>query len=609
MAETFERYGKKFKTGTSDFKVELECYVKTKDGTKRYFHFKRAFNMLWPEFQWHEWFEMEFRAWCNEREFTCIGHTRASKTYGLAFIVLLDWLAAPGNTLTSISSMSLDRLRDTIGRDIIKAINTMNVTLNIQGRLEIRNTKNAFRIFLKPIKSQTKAEQELAESSCIVGIAVDSGGTAKIHGRHDMRRRTIGDEVAEFPDTYFLAEKNARSADDYRGVHLANPCEKYSTFGMLCEPLAGWATVDESTKEYRAKNGRLILHFNGLKSRNLLLWDRAQDELDDYTIQDYYKDEWTWMIRPGYIYGGIDEGGNAETGIEFESIEWYMYVVGWFAPDGLVNNVFSEAILDPAIADAEFPFRPTRIGLLDPAYEYDQCVLHIMEYGEMADGFISLRGVKTIEINTKVSRGSAPKEHQIGARVKDAAEENGVTADNFISDATGNGIAVCAYLESELGWGQKIHRCKFGGASTERPLTVSDPELCKELFMYFIDELHFRARAWFEAKRVHGLQNLHRRTLEELNTRRYSIHKNKRRVENKDQVKKRIHRSPDYSDALILFAELMARKNIFPGGIRNQHEATLDIWARQKERALKASKRYQNEFSHGDVYTNNKMAA
>lgn len=608
MGQTFERHGKKWLAGTSDLKVELECYVKTKDGNQRYFHFRAAFLMLWKDFEWHPWFEAEVRAWCNEREFTAIGHTRASKTYGLAFILFLDWLAAPKNTLTSISSMSLDRLRDTIGRDIIKAINTMSIK-DIAPALEIRNTKNAFRIFLKPIKSQTAAEQQLAEASCIVGLAVDSGGTAKIQGRHDMRRRTIGDEVAEFPDTYFLAEKNARSADDYRSVHLANPCDKYSHFGMLCEPENGWVSVDQNTKSYRAKNGRLILHFNGLESRNLLLWEKVQDVDDPYTLDRYYEEEWKWMLRPGYVYGGVDETGNIEAGIEFESIEWFMYVVGWFAPDGLVNNVFSEAILDPAMASTEFAFKPIRIGLLDPAYEFDQCVLQVLEYGEMPDGLISVECIKTIAISTKVGVGSEPKEHQIGQRVLEECNDHGITADNFISDATGNGIAVCAYLESSLGWSKKIHRCQFGGAPTERTLTATDPEKCDELFMYFIDELHFRARAWFEAKRIHGLKNLHRKTTEELNTRRYSISKKKRRVESKDQVKKRIHRSPDYSDSLILFAELLAKKGIYPGGIRNSEQTTVDRRREHKLRAKKASKRYSSPFSHGDGWTNYKLAA
>jgi len=591
VGQTFERHGKKWLAGTSDLKVELDCYVKTKDGDKRYFHLKRAFLMLWPLF-----------------EFTAIGHTRASKTYGLAYIILLDWWAAPKNTLTTVSSMSLDRLRDTIGRDIIKAIKSMAIE-DLQQALEIRNTKNQFRIFLKPIKSQTKAEQELAESSCIVGIAVDGKGTAKIQGRHDMRRRTIGDEVAEFPGTYFIAEKNAASADDYRSVHLANPCDKYSTFGMLCMPKEGWASVDENTKSYRAKNGRLILHFNGLKSRNLLLWEKAQDENDPYTEQEYYKDEWKWMIRPLYIFGGIDESGNMEAGIDFESVEWYMYVVGWFAPDGMVNNVFTESLLDPAMESVEFPYRPHRIGCLDPAYEYDQCVLQILEYGEVQDGFISVRCVKTIAISTKVNPGSEPKEHQIGARVKQECDDHGITADNFIADSTGNGRAVCAYLESSLGWDRKIHRCEFGGKATERTMTMSDPEKAEELYLYFIDELHFRARAWFEAKRVHSLTNLHRLTLEELNTRRYSIKKTKRRVEDKDQVKRRIHRSPDYSDAFILFAELMARKNVYPGGIKNVAQPTTDRWKKHRERAKKASQKYKDPFSSGGIYGEQKMAA
>jgi len=50
--------------------------------------------------------------------------------------------------------------------------------------------------------------------------------TAQIQGRHTPRRRMIGDETAGFPDEYFTAEKNASSAPDFKGVHLANPNEK-----------------------------------------------------------------------------------------------------------------------------------------------------------------------------------------------------------------------------------------------------------------------------------------------------------------------------------------------------------------------------------------------
>lgn len=598
----FVKYGKRWRVGTSLLGVELRSYLMSKDGASRLTHFRKAFDMLWSRFHHHEWMDMQLDSWCNETRFTCIGHTRASKTFGLAHIIFLDWLAHPidlrsekeridddnagirvgSGTITSLSSMSLDRLRDTIGRDLLTAIHTCSINKHLDNMLEIRDSKNEFRVSLKAPVGCTQSEKERYESFCIQGLAINATKATKIQGRHADRRRLIGDETADFPDEYFLAEKNAESASDFRSVHLANPCERTSVFGGLCEPEKGWDSIDQWDKSWRARSGRKILHFHGKLGRNWKLYERLQR--GEITQEEYEKNLWKFLITPEYI-----------NGINPDTKEYYMYVAGFFPPDGMVNSVFTSDLLSNAMDDIVFDFKPTRCAMLDPAYEKDNCVIHIGEHGSLRDGGYSINFIKTFCIDTQINRGSKPKEFQISEKIKSILTSEGVSPKEFIGDTTGNGRAVMSILEHDLG--SSIHRCEFGGSSTERQLSMSDLTKCKDLYRYFVDELHFRAREWLFCNRVGGLKNLDKRTIEDLGRRRYDIVQNKPRIETKDELKKRIGRSPDFGDAFILFSELLARKGIYPSKFIEQVTNKVSIHKSLKDRAISASSIYKDEES------------
>jgi len=554
-------------------------------GKGPYHHFKMAFQIAWPKFFWHDWFEMEMSAWCKEKQWTAIGHTRASKTYGVAYLIWLDFMASPMDTLTTIASMSLERLRSTMGRDILEAIANMAFVSQIIETFEIVNSTNEFRISLRPQPGMNMAEAKRIKSFGIIGVAIKGMSTTQIQGRHTARRRMIGDETAGFPDAYFIAEKNASSAEDFKGVHLANPNEKTTKFGMSCEPEGGWNTVDENTLYYRSKVGRLILHFNGLKSFNMKLYaDYIQKKI---TKEEYETKEAKFLIRQDFI---------AE--IEVGTLEYYLYVLGWFPTDGLVNRVYPDNVLDMAKIDILYDFKPNPLAVCDPAYEADDCILHIGEYGKQRDGRIGIQMKKTYKVPIEMKTGEV-KEFQIARRIMKICIEEKVLPSNFAIDCTGNGRAVAAILDNE--WGP-VHRIEWGGSPSERPMSASDSKIAKDLYCYFVDELAFRLRYWMMSGRMGGLQNLNPKTIQQLGPRQYIIRPDGRtRIEDKKTYKKRLGESPDYGDALKCLGELMAIKGIFPDAIDVEGPGDQGFEESIK-RAVKANEVYEEEYGHEEEY-------
>ena len=205
QSKTINKYGIDWPRNTSLFAIELYCYKTNRTpeqgGLGARSHFIKAFHMAWPNFFWHDWMFLEVNAWCDEREFTAIGHTRASKTYGLAYILFLDWLASPTDTLTTIASMSLERLRSTMGRDIMEAISNIAFIDLIIDTFEIINSTNEFRISLRPMPGMNAAEAKKLKSFGIIEIVFSFRERERLTGRFKdifICRREMNKSPARF---------------------------------------------------------------------------------------------------------------------------------------------------------------------------------------------------------------------------------------------------------------------------------------------------------------------------------------------------------------------------------------------------------------------------
>lgn len=572
-AKDCELYGLRVPKGTSLLGVELQCYRTNRGEDKGGFgaleHFKRAWRMAWPGFAWNDWVELLLWAWCDYKLIRVIGHTRASKTYGTAHVAYLDWCAAPTQTMTSLTTVTFDGLKIRMWADLMAAVES--AAFACPGL--IRTSSNEMKI-IHGDKDARALDKFIIEGFATSRTA-DSAG--RIQGKHALRRRVVLDEAQELPDIIYRALANAMSAPDFHGILLANPVDKMTEFGGMCEPANGWASMHDSDLFWTTKDGGICLHFDGLQSPNI----KAGKTIFPFLIRQDYIDE----IRANY---GED------------SLEWWMYVRGMFPPDGIVARVFPDVIIDRMLPEATFDFPPVKCASLDPAFEWDDCALGFAEYGKKRNGDTALNCKKSEKVQTKSGPGFEPKDYQIAHYVMKRCQEEGVTPDNFIMDKTGGGRGVFAILQKE--WSYDIHGVEYGGAPTDRMLKRGETDKCEDLFMYFVTELYFRLRAFAEEGLVGGLGNFDKKTKEDLGARRYTVRKSGEKsrqvIESKADVKKRLGRSPDFGDMATQFGELLARKGILAGNTRTQAMRTK--WAKAKAAAIKAGRALNEatEFAH-----------
>ncbi len=584
-AKMIVRYGYAFPRDAfqTELAVELHFYANFKtmpkpSGHPREYHLTRAFKMMWPDFEWHEWCELMIWAWCNYRLICVIGCTRASKTYFTAHLVLLDYLAAEDRTATTLTTTKFDALKARMWGDLMRAAESMPPQLmdNFEKTFKITSTTNEMKVVA------TTSGLHGSDKFMIQGVATDSAdkSAGKIRGQHADRRRIVGDEAQDIAEAIFTAFSNAMSAPDFIGVLLSNPVDRNTPFGKWCKPKGGWDSIADTTVHWETdKPNGICLHFDGLQSPNIKLGE----------------DKYPFLFTRAYCETIRQVNGE-------DSLEWWMYVRGFFPPDGIVPRVFPASTLSKGETLAEFDFNPIPVASLDPAYESDDCVLTLGLLGTPMGGVPCIRATDSIKIKLKEGPGSEPKEYQIAHEVMRICAENRISPENFIMDTTGNGRGVYAVLQVE--WSRLVQKIEYGGEATERPLRITDPKPAKEQVRYFIAELWFRASFMMQEGMLCGLKQLDPKCLEDLNSRRYTIKQEGTiklmHVETKPEMKKRLGRSPDFGDSFVQFGELMVRKGLLKGVADSKPKATGSRWDAYKKLAKKASSRYSeaNEYSH-----------
>jgi hypothetical protein len=567
-----EVYGRLYPKTAYQIQVEIDCYRDAwpveKGGLGREGHFRNAFKLVWPKYEWNEWVDLMIWAFCNYKISAVIGHERASKTFTCGHLAYLDYVCEPTKTLTSIATVTFEGLKLRMWSDILQAIETAQIPCPFT----IRSTTNECRVF------PTEAKGDAGEKWQIHGMAVTRTQDApgRIRGGHAERRRIWLDEAQDMPDVIYDAMINPLSAPDARAMFLSNPVEKVSRFGDWCEPVGGWGSVDETDKHWETKKGGICLHFDGLQSANM----RAGRTIFPY------------MLRQENI-------DDIEKAHGKDSVQWWALVRGWFPPDGVVAKMFPASVLEKAKPPIIFEFAPQMCASLDPAFEFDTCA---MQFGQLGMPIFGTRQYKincteTLVCKIDVGTSSEPKDYQVAHWVMAECKRRGVLSQHFIMDCTGGGRGVLAILQKE--WSRDVRWINYGGASTDRPLRGDDNRKCNEIYQWFVTELWGRASECCRAGLIGGLCNLDPRTTDDLSTRRYAIKQGTKGslmvAETKKEVKARLGRSPDFGDAFVQFGELLIQLGTIPGGGMGAKLAAGHLWTRARERAKRANAVYSDE--------------
>lgn len=354
-----DKYGYLVPHGTPLIGLELKCYRENRlpadGGLGAEQHFKNAWKINWPEYEWSDWVELLVHAWCNYKWICVIGHERASKTFSCAHIAWLDYMANPFETLTSLTTVTFEGLKLRMWSDVQRAA----ATSRVQQPFQIRSSTNEMRVY--PIS----ASKEAGEKYQIHGMAVNHTKDAegRIRGGHAPRRRILLDEAQDIAPAIYEAMINPMSAPDAKCAMLSNPVEKISKFGDWCEPEGGWSSVHDTDLMWHTKKGGVCIHFDGLQSPNFTQNKR--------------------------IFTGLLTPQNADEVKRIhgeDSVQWWALIRGWFPPDGLVARIFPSQVIEKMKPPIIFDYATEACATLDPAFEEDACALHIGAKGSFVTG-------------------------------------------------------------------------------------------------------------------------------------------------------------------------------------------------------------------------------
>lgn len=564
--------------------LELRAYkdkrTEEEGGLGAMAHFRNAWKLMWPQFEWTAWVELMVYAWCKYDTIAVIGHGAAGKTYVFAHIALLDYLAEPMQTITSLTTVTADGLKLRMWSDLNKAYESSSVYG--MRPLRVFSTSNRMNMFFNVPGDGRAHEKYLIEG---MSTSKNKDAEGRIRGKHAPRKRVILDEAEDMPDPIYNTFSNIRTDPDAKIVMLTNPREKISRCGLQCEPKGGWGQVTPEDLFWETAVGGCCVHLDGLQNPNM------KAGLDKNGQKKY-----SYMLGPREVEAiRISEGE--------DSAKWWEQVRGFPAPDGVVSKVWPSVVIDKARADIVFDFKPEAVASLDPAFEHDDCVLMIGDMGKLRDGRTAVNMTKTYKLVAKEGAGLPTKDLQLAEQVMELCKAHGVKPEYFIMDKTGGGRGVYAQLHDK--WSMDVIGINYYGAATERPLRPSETEAACELVDRFVGELWFRARYFAEAGLLGGIQNLDSKTVTDLSTRLYFNKKvtagSVMVVETKDEMKKRLGRSPDYGDTLSQIGELMIRHGA--GQLaKEKSQGVSDRWRRKRELAIAASKLYSENRVFRDTW-------
>ena len=519
-----DKYGLKFDHPLSDLELELYCFRegRTEDqgGVGRYEHFKRAVNYIWPQMDWNPWLELQCESLCENDWVSWTGCAASGKTFGSTLYALVWWLADPEHSTCLFTSTTAKMIRKRAWSNLQQLYHTAN------GRLPGNM-----------VDSKTELQSRKGDSkNAIFAIAVLDGSTSKavanIQGIHSERILVICDEATDTPEAAFQASSNlSKGCREFQFVAIGNPHSILDEHGRFSEPKDGWESVGVETQEWRTKRG-ICVRFDGMHSPNI----------------DAGETKWPYLITANQVRQSIEFEGEA-------SPRFWKFTRGWWAPQGVVRTVLSEAMCQKYQVQYGHVFNSNfeMVAGLDPAFGGDRCILRFAKYGDLEGDLMGVEFTEIVQID--IDAGSdEPVHYQIANQVKQECISRNVRPNMFAIDSTGEGGGLADIMMRE--WSPLINRVEFGGKASNLPVSLEDGRESHEVYANRVTELWFSMREWVQHGQVGGLD---RETIIEFCQRLFNDEKRKIVVERKADMKGRIGCSPDLADAAVLIID-MARK-------------------------------------------------
>lgn len=565
--------GKRFREGINPLSAYLYLFGHADDisTTKRYEYLKAAIDLAFNcegsirRVVWNEWTERILKAcignWDKKRFVGLAGCSSSGKSDTVALYGLMEYWARPADTYFLVMSTTKQAARMRIWKSVTQFWGQAE-RMGCPGKLvdsmgEIKGVNKLGVVWGNSgIKLLAAGKQDAAET-CDTLLGVKNPNV--VIGADE--NNTLGDGILK------TAYENMTSNDRLNFVGMANPDKLTDPFGELCQPKNGWKSVGLGDEEWETRYGKCF-RFVAERSPRIM-----HPELESpKTGHPFF-----WQPDEDYCNRiAENRGGKKSRG-------YYRFVLAFWCPDGAENSVYSEnEILNGGameVTEPRWDQEPIVVSGLDPSFSRngDRSQACYLKVGKV-EGKDHAHVTYEATIEEDASNKTRPLTHQIVDGWKKICQEWGVLPSRAALDNTGAGISFGHVVDAE--WSPAVQKVNFQGSPSEQKVKFRAEE-CG----YFNknSELWIQPKEYIRSGQVTGIS---KELMEELVEREFHPRENRKlRVESKEDVKKRINKSPDRADAfLIAFEKAVTMGLMRSEEIKSVTKMANNGWA--KKRAL-----------------------
>lgn len=554
----FIKYGMMWQDTYHPVEIERYCIrrdgewrspIGTKCGAGLFTHYRNLMSLLWPGDDHHRWSDLILKSWLEERILVVMGCRDSGKTYVISKCVLIDYWAYPEETLTLMTSTTIQGLENRIWGTIKRL---WRIAREHYGKLEGVVVDAKHGLFTDDISENAELRDM---NKGILGIPILSSqdeflGSAlrNFAGIKQTRRRLVGDEL-QFIHPDYLKTLDAFDKGDFKGAFAGNPiANNGKALDKISEPEAGWNSLGEvtKTKTWRNKYGGLTINLVGIDSPNF----------DPET-----KDKFPYLVDQSDVDSVSKRPGGKD------SVEWWSLIMGIRKAGAISDRVLTVELVElcGGFKDVVWSMEPPIKGYaIDAGYGGDPCVATYFECGQEAIGrqnqnVMAFGEPKIIPI--QLSTGQTA-EDQIAEFVRDDIAALGVPDSNVFVEC-GMRATLAVRMSQVVGLG--INAINFGGPATQRAVSndlfVFDEQTqqrrlktCYEHYSKFVSELAFSVRELVQSKQARRFPRL---AAEEFAKRLTKfVYNDRHEIESKVDYKARNSgESPNFSDSTMIAVE------------------------------------------------------
>ena len=519
----------------SRLKIELACFLHglsvDDGGLGKVEHFWNVVKILWPEgsargFVRNPWSEKMIEEACRWKYLSVSGPASASKTETYALWSIVNFIAAPMDTMVLVTSTSLKDSRKRIWGAIMDLWQHASTPL-----------------WGKPVDSIGMIRCDLGDGKVNhrAGIALIAGeprkekeSIGKLIGIKNKRVLLIGDELPELsPALVEAGVSNLESNDYFQFIGLGNPKSMFDPHGALSKPKAGWKSISFRDVEWETDLGYAI-RFDSELSPNIL------EGADIYPFLPTRKKIETAKRT------------NGENSLAY----WRMCRAFW-CPEGASEGIYSEVDIMAAEADStvvKWIGTPEPYAGLDLSFSSggDATRAAFGLLGHTQDGQVLLMTDHVMIAEDKDS--PIPRNRQIAQKYMAACAARSVKPEHAGYDQTGAGSSFGDIL-AEV-WSPEVYGVYFGGGPSDS-LVGAEQIPAADKYANRVSELWDVGSDYLRAGQIRGITS---ELANEMTSRRRSTVKRAGKVlllvESKKEIRRRTGKSPDLADAAFILLDV-----------------------------------------------------